>query len=532
LESLIALVVDDEQESRDGLKQIIPWQQLGIHLILEASNGKQALEMVLDYKPDLIFTDLFMPYLNGIELMKELHRMRLPGKVIVVTGYDDFHFAREALRLGAVDYILKPFRTHEVLPVVNQCIEEHRLIRLAIMQQQREQEKYKEALALLQDKIIKEIVTGYMKNSDKIQTKLEQVSLGWMLNHPLTVASIEIDNLLSDSKPHEKELMLFSIGNVTNDSIANQVPFHLFYNTSDRWIIILGSSNKERITKIAEELIANISRYVKLSVTIGIGPVCKAEGLAVSCVASMEALEYKAILGGNQVLFSEEVNLHPLNDDIQNTPIEQEMLSILKTGALLNQEEFKPKLIQFIQSWGEHKKESIHHLMFEWLLKMERQLKSTNSNLNVLGNETLKHWKQFSQFDTRDGIVDYCLSVLEQMTIQNHAEQSSQLGHITKKALQLIEEKYNNNNLTLSSVAEMVYVNSVWLSHLLKVKTGKTFLEIVTELRMNRAKELLQDVSLKAYEVAERVGYKDTEYFTKQFKKHTGKTPTEFRNQV
>ncbi|WP_165452512.1 response regulator [Paenibacillus thalictri] len=535
MDSLVALVIDDETESREGLKQIIPWQQLGVHLTLEAGNGKEALETILEYKPDLIFTDLMMPFLSGIELMKELHRLRYKGKIIVITGYDDFQFAREALRLGAADYILKPFRTPEVLPIVSQCIEEIRLSRLGELQLQQQQEKYTEALGLLQQKIVKDIITGSVRTGDKIQTKLEQVSLGWMLNHPLTVASIEIDNLLGESSAQEKELLLFAIGNVTHDSIGNQVPFYMYYNHSDRWILILGSGSKSKVADIAGKLIENIGRYVKLAVTIGVGPVCRVEGLPKSYVASMEALEYKTILGGNQVLFSEEVSLHPPTEDIHNShnsDIEQEMLSILKTGALIEQAELRAKLTRLVQSWGVHKKETLHHRMFEWLLKLERQLKAHNPNLNVIGSETLKHWKTFSRFDTLDGIIHYSITVLQQMTFQNHEEQKSQLGHITRKALQLIEERFTDNELTLSAVADKVYVSSVWLSHLLKEKTGKTFLEIVTELRISLAKQLLQDVSLKAYEVAERVGYKDTDYFTKQFKKHTGRTPSEYRSQT
>lgn len=532
VDNMIALVVDDEAESRDGLKRIIPWQELGVDVVLEASNGRQALDLIAEYRPVLILTDLIMPTLSGIELMKELNRMKLAAKVIVVTGYNDFQYARESLRQGVVDYILKPFRTHEVIPVVNQCMEQIRLSQLATMKKQQEQEKYMQALTLLQDKYLKDIVTGYISSSEKISSTIQQVSLSWMLHYPITVLSIEIDNFMSEYSPAEKELMIFAIGNVARDSISNQLPSHLYYNHSGRWILFIGSGSKEKVKQIAVKLIDNIGRYVKLAVTIGAGSVCEAETLPVSYVSSMEALEYKTIFGGNQVLFSDEVNLHPFSNLLQSSPIEQEILSILKTGAVLNKEEFKPKLIQLLHSWGEHKKENVHHRLFEWLLKMERQLKMHHPNLNVIGNEPLHHWKICSQFDTRDSIIDYGLRILEQMTLQNHKSQSSQLGQITTKALQLIEERYASNDLTLASLAEMVFVSPVWLSHLLKEKTGKTFLEILTEHRMNRAKQLLRDLSLKAYEVAERVGYKDTDYFTKQFKKYTARTPTEYRNQV
>lgn len=530
MNSNIALVVDDEPESREGLIRIIPWQEIGFDVVLEASNGMQALELIAEYKPALIVTDLIMPISNGIELMRELTRMRLSAKVIVISGYNEFQYVRESLRLGAVDYILKPFRTHEVLPVVNQCVEEIRLSQLADLKKQKEQEKYIQALSLLQDKFVKEIVTGYMNNSDKIRNTLDQASLSWMLHHQITVLSMEIDNFMSEFTPSNKELMIFAISNVARDSISNQLPFHLYYNHSGRWILILGSGYKEKVKLVAMELIENIGRFVKLAVTIGAGPVCTADTLPVSYVSSLEALEYKTILGGNQILFSDEVNLHPLGNSLQSSPIEQEILSILKTGAVLNKDEFRPKLIELLHSWGEHKKDTIQQRLFEWLLKMERQLKIHNSNLNVIGNESLLHWKLFSQFDTRDSIIDYSLHILEQMTVQNYNVQSNQLGQITSRALYLIEENCTTNGLTLASLAEMVFVSPVWLSHLLKEKTGKTFLEILTEHRMERAKQLLMDLSLKSYEVAEKVGYKDTDYFTKQFKKYTAMTPGEFRN--
>ncbi|MDF2713221.1 MAG: DNA-binding response regulator [Paenibacillus sp.] len=532
MDSYIALIVDDEPESRNGLKQMIDWRELGISIVLEASHGKEALEMAMEYKPDLIFTDLMMAHMNGLEFMKELERCRIGWKVIVVTGYNDFNFAREALRLGAVDYILKPFRAGEVLPVVNQCMEELRLTRLESLRKRQEQEKYAEALALLQDKIAMEIVTGQLKHEGKIRSKLHQVSLSWMTELPLTVATIEVDNLHA-RLARDKELLLFAIGNVAKDTTANQVPYHLFNHHSDRWTLILGTGNPDKLRHIGDKLIRNISQYVKQAVTIGVGPACRSDGLAQSTIASMEALEYKAILGGNQVLFSVEVDLHPQRGTtpLQDSPLEQEMLSILKTGSLLNQEDFRQKLVQLLRTWGEYKKDSIHQRLFEWLLKIERQLQSHHPGLKVITDDTLKHWRHFSQFDTFEAILDNGLSLLTQMARQMHKEQNQHLGHITRRALEIMKEKCSSNELTLGQVAEEVYVSSVWLSHLLKEKTGKTFLEIVTEHRIQKAKTLLNDVSLKAYEVAELVGYKDTDYFTKQFKKHTGMTPTEYRSQ-
>ncbi|MBO9600024.1 MAG: response regulator [Cohnella sp.] len=528
MDGMIALVVDDEPESRDGLRRIIPWQELGIELVLEAGNGKLALELIEEYKPALILTDLIMPALNGIELMRELARMRISAKVIVVTGHNEFQYARDSLRLGAFDYILKPFRIHEVLPIVKQCIEDIRLSQFANRKQRQEQEKYAQALSLLQDKVIRDLLAGHI-HGDKIRTALEQVSLGWMLHVPLTVLSLEIDNFMSEYK--DRDLMVFAIGNVAKDSIANQLPFHLVYNDSGRWMLFLGSGAKEKVQRMASTLIDHIGRYVKLDVTIGAGPACRLETLPHAYAVSMEALEYKTIFGGNRVLFSDEVNLHPLNDRLQSSPIEQELLSALKTGAILNKDAFRPKVIRLLHSWGEHKRETVQRRLYEWLLKVERQLKANNPALDVLGNEPLQQWKLFSRYDTRDSIVECALSILECMTIQNHAAQNNQLGQVTTKALQLIEERYASHDITLSSLAEMVYVSPVWLSHLLKGKTGKTFLELLTERRISQAKRLLRDLSLKAYEVSERVGYKDTEYFAKQFKKHTNMTPTEYRNQ-
>lgn len=534
MNTITAVVVDDEQESRDGLRRIVPWEQFGISVILEAAHGKQGLELIAQYRPDVVFTDLVMPHMDGLELMRELQRMRIGSRIVVITGHDDFAYAREALRLGACDYILKPFRTHEVLPAIARCTDEIQLERLARSKHSDEKEKYKEALRLLQEKTVEDIIAGTGDDIRRLKPRLEPLHLDWMLQHPLAVATIEIDNiqtLLGRQADKERDLLLFAIGNVTSDSISGQLPYFLYRSPLNRWVAVLGAADRFRVRALAETLIANMNRYVKLSVSIGIGQPVTLDELPLSYATSVEALGYKAILGGNQVLDSRDVLLSLPRQAGRATPTEQEILTRLKTGAEGQTDEIRRHLVAVVQSWGNLTKDELHQSLFEWLLKIERQLKSGNESLDVLTGHTLKSWTLFVRYDTFEGILDCAMRWIGQMAEQNRSVRHNRLGQIAGKALQIIAREFDKD-ITLGQVADKVYVSPVWLSHLLKEKTGKTFLEIVTDHRIGRAKELLSDVALKAYEVAEKVGYRDTDYFYRQFKRYTGMTPTQYRNSI
>ncbi|MFF2090692.1 helix-turn-helix domain-containing protein [Paenibacillus sp. NPDC058174] len=535
------LIVEDEKEIRSGLCSHPMWRELNIGPLHEADDGHTAMDIVRK-RPDirLIITDIRMKHMSGLELIQKLYEeLAFDGKVIIISGYDDFQYARKAMSYGVVDFLLKPVNMTELGQVVMKALlllekEEKQQHSLSIME---------DAMPKLRENMLQEMVEQAARGSAALSLPhlLDQYDIGWIGSDKLMLLLLEADNLKSyvhqGYSSTEQNRIMFAMGNVLEHSLLEQAAqagrYVRFRNVSeDQWVVLFrvpqGSSSAfaNWIRTFKTTIASRIKKYVKVTATIVMTPEGMMETLPDLYKDALERLTQTKIYGDAEA--ANELELEALNAfrDVDLLLETKALADLLKHGEEHDVREAMSLFPVMVRERGVSLLRDVHHLVFEWLLEVFDDARRLGWKNEEWRKKPLLVWEKIEAFDTVEAlhllVLDYLLKV-------NAELQGSPRNQILQKAEQYIQEHFSEP-ITVQMVADYVYLSPEWLSTLFKKNVGMTFLDYVTHLRMEKAKELLQDVSLKIYQISSEVGYRDTVYFSKLFKKKFGYTPNEYRN--
>lgn len=533
-----ALIVDDEIEIREGLRAGLPWSDYGVSSVVIADDGDTALDIAKTQQPDLIVTDIRMKRMSGLELIEALVKQQSHGwKAIVISGYDDFEMVRLAMKLGAMDYILKPINTNELGNVIKRAI--------AQMKQEKADRDNRELLNAHVNNALPKIMSELMREiteqeydpyrETRMVHRLRTLQCEWLVSDPSVIMLIEADDLKSVENRREmrreKELILFSIGNVVKQTLEEYYtePFVLYDDSKQRWAVVFRCSSGE-ITKI-EELgnlcIRNIQSFVRVKASVAL---CTSTGVLSELhdryAEAEEILEQKAIYGGNQLLTSRgwEQESEQESPPITNP---DEVLDLVRYGSEADIHVAMDRFYELVHSWSHAHIQDIQQHLFEWLLAIYKKAAQLGWTEQSWQRNPMVLWDRLERYDTLDSLREQAELSLVAMS-RDFSQLVSSPGQIIQEAQKYILQHYADN-LTLQSVASEVHVTPVWLSKLFKKEKKQTFLEYLTEVRMENSKLMLGEVKYKIYQISSFVGYKDPVHFTKLFKKYTGLTPKEYR---
>lgn len=413
------LIVDDDMWIREGLKRNIRWEQAGIEVAGTAADGEEALEQMKELQPDLVLTDIQMPFLDGLQLAERINEAYAGTKVIFLTGYDDFSYAKQALRLQAADYILK-YEDNEV--ILNAVASAAR----TFLTERKEAEKARKSQSLIQNKFLAELLEG-CANPEWARLELDNLGIAAPESY-FQVAVIQPEDgrrFARQGEGDNAELLLFSIGNICAELGAEAFPYRypVVYNNRVNLLFNLPGPDQgeggeaERLSAYLEEIRRTLEDYLKLQVSIGLGT-CRegTQRIPLSYGEALAAAQMKPIAGEAGVFVSGEIR---------------------------------------------HSQSSHHSLLKE----MERY----------------------------------------------------------------IRQHFHEEELNLTAIAAHVHISPAYASTLFKKYKGLNLSEYLIQLRIEKAAELLATTDAKSYEVSEQVGYRNPQYFSVLFKKHYGKSPSEFR---
>ncbi|HEY0828635.1 MAG TPA: response regulator, partial [Bacilli bacterium] len=269
-----ALIVDDEKHVRDAIKLLVDWNSFGINTVLEAEDGESAMQIVAFEQPDLIFTDMMMPYRNGVELLKWLHSHSPNSKTIVISGHDDFEFVRSTVKLGGVDYILKPIDREQLEDAVNKAVTSLKETKQIQEQQFRKSMEINQFKPVFWDKMFSSLITDPLANPNINET----VQMEFKLQHKLQKCSIAILSFdMIETSIREKfnssmDLLFYALANICNEFLAlNNRGFAFRYWNSESEILLLFWEQPDEIESIIHEIYEGIRNTMKARFDFGIG---------------------------------------------------------------------------------------------------------------------------------------------------------------------------------------------------------------------------------------------------------------------
>ena len=529
------LLVDDEILVRDAIRENIDWGKLDCELIGDCENGKQAVEFVKTHEVDIVLTDILMPYMDGMELSHFLHDNYPDILIVIFSGFGEFEYAKKAIQYNVSEYMLKPVTAMELTKVIENMKEK-------LDSRKKEQRKMESLTQVSQD---------YHKNANVIRSKAldclvkctreVQVSLDELERMGITfqaasyrVAVFDIDTYsemyqMDMDKQQESALMAFVLFNVGDEIVVREKAGVVYQEGNNRvCIIFAGNRTKEfseSIHRICHEIQKKVKEVIGLETSIGIGSWVRSPyELIYSYRLAAKAIDYRYLLGGNLLFDMEEKKTDNSIFLINNL---ETLTEAIKSGDRRLMEETLGQIETEIKSALVEKSYACIYLQ-----QVIRAIGNTCQSLSeepekiIAQRETLlKAVTEQRMFSQAAALVEkYAQEVFDELQELNSSSGQRQ-GML---AMDYIQKNYMDPGLSLNSICSYLNISTSYFSTIFKEMTGETFIEVLTRVRMEKAKEPLENTTMKNYEIAEKVGFSDPHYFGISFKKITGKTPTEY----
>ncbi|MFC5402198.1 response regulator [Cohnella soli] len=528
------IIVDDEAVVRLGLKNTIDWREHGFELIGDYANGREAWEAIELQKPELVISDISMPFMDGLELAGLIAAQYPYIKMIILTGFDEFEYAQQAIRLKVSDFILKPITAKEMRTLLDRVKAEmdeetERREDLGRLKKQLNQ-----SLPLLRERFLERLVAvGFGKSeiTDRFSAFSIPVPVPLQLVMVADIDDFGDRELLSYE--HDVEFLRFAAFDIFKETLERDNVL-IFRTREERMVaIVSGEPNEsllyERVFSMAEEVRHHIEKYLKFTVTIGIGRSCASpEKLPDAYKSALSVLDYRFLLGKNRVLSILDFEDKPSTSIAAPMDWDRKLASAVKTGSL--QEAYR--LIEDGVAEMKASLASLEPCLVE-VQKVALTLMNTIQELTADYKQSPIDWQMKLMDVYRFKTLDEVEAWLKEAVRSVVAAISDSRNHLTisqiRKAVEYIETNYMNDKMSLQDLCRHVLMSTSYFSLVFKQHTGETFIEYLTSVRVGKAKELLCGTSLKFYEIAEKVGYKDPNYFSILFKKNTGMTPKEYR---
>lgn len=531
-------LVEDEMVIRGGIKNSIDWEKEGYIFCGEASDGELAYPMIIKEKPDILITDIRMPFMDGLELCK-LVKKELPNiKILILSGYDEFDYAKEAIRLGVTEYLLKPISSGKLLEALNGVSESIRrekedkdLVR-KYMEEMRENTEHEK------QKFFEQMIAGNLSMADALETgkKYEMNLSAGMYNLLLFRFTLGEENRKSGELLGEAEYAI--------EKLTERLEYVFeFQRGVEGWAFLLMADNEEQMSERVKELSKDLEEIMKNYSTIayfgGIGqPVARLRELEESFREAERALAARFTMELNRIISVEDIrmaqNVDTL-DDIEITSFGE----IEKTRTML--EKFlnngaEDEIDEFVDVYiNELPEENLKSVLMRQYIIMDAYIVMMSFCEKIEGiegemqaqSEELKNSMKTSQ--TLEEIKNYIRMLLKKIIGVRDTISGRRYSDIIEIAKDQIRKTYMSDEISLNTIAAEVGMSPSYFSSIFSKEMGKTFVEYLTEIRMDRAKELLMCSSMKTSEIGYEVGYKDPHYFSYIFKKTQNCTPKEFR---
>ncbi len=528
-------LVEDEVVVREGIRKNILWEQYGFLYAGDSPDGELALPQIRQIKPDLLITDIKMPFMDGLSLI-ELVRRELPRtKFVIISGYDDFSYAQKAIRMGVDRYMLKPITKEKMAEILTEL---HKKMDSEKQQQEyltRFQDEAKEYETFSRRRLFEQIVTGGLSVSE-----ISEAAKSMEININAPYYNIVLFSLSSaeynGSTPESYTDTLAVVQNKISQKIGLNQEFILFnWNVTTYAVLIKGS--EDDIKHYSKDCISAIKECCSeggtdISWHIAYGsPVPRLSSIPLCFIEASRILSYRYLCPDEHLLSSTSIQCFEQSDSkstVQNKKeIDQERIrNFLSNGAI---DEIGSFIDQLLKSIGE---ETASMSLFCRYLAMTIYF-AAEEYLASIGCRMDNFWSLELRTNINSASPEeafkYARQILTQAIELRDSESKKQQRDLLRKALDFINEHYAEETISLDTVARKVNISPNYFSAMFSQEIGQTFVEHLTNRRIDEAKRMLRQTDMRSSEIAFAVGYKDPHYFSFVFKKVSGRTPSEYR---
>ena len=530
---LKVFLAEDEFIIREGIKNNIDWQAHGYEFCGEASDGELAFPLIQKTRPDILITDIKMPFVDGLALSRLVKKELPETEIIILSGYEEFDYAKEAIQIGVARYLLKPINGETLLQEIDSVAE----IILSKQKEKEIREKYQREMEenSLRDQmnLFQHLVTGdcSMEELLSVADKLDlKIMAPWY-----SIVLLKIQSMKHDYEEYSGSIV------VVDERIAKLAePEHvlIFDRALEGRAFLFKADSEDELLAYQKEYLGNVkevlSGYVNLRYFGGIGtPVNRLREIPASFEDASHAFAHRYLVAESCILDSSLLMQEGAaeNEDFRISAVNPEQIDRTKMQEFLRTGDLEEVVYFVDEFFGKLDGGAMKSRIFRQYITMDAYFSIVDflKGLGLQKDEIEAPDQDSSILQDEKSAMDYIVRIMEKALVLREKKASSRYEDVVSEVIHYIENNYAQEELSLNLLASHVNFSPNHLSMIFSQQTGQTLIRYLTDYRMNRAKELLRCSSKKSSVISMEVGYKDPHYFSYLFKKTQGMTPTQYR---
>ena len=523
------ILVDDEEEVREAIRKRINWEEIGFTVAGTAENGEDAIELAESCEPDVVMTDIQMPFMDGLTLLKKLKEKFPDLRSVIFSGYDDFEYAKEAIRLETEEYILKPVDADELKAIflrIKERLDEQ-------LRQRRNVEQLSKYYEDSRPMIKEQLIIGLLEGRE-LQFDLERYQKDFDLKIESAfycAGAFRITPIENSKDTLDKNLMAVSVKQIAIERFKDVLPIEalVYLDTVCVLARLKSTAQREIFVEEMDKICKVAHRSLGANVSAGIGRTYgNAESIHTSFLEAKDAFHHRIFVGENQAICISDVEpSYPIEDYVSEKQIRHIMRQV-KVGT-------RQSLEDEIRAFVDKLKRSninLNQLQIfyaEFMVELLRLSRGHDISITDLGFGNINTNEELAGFSSMDAFADRLIELTGILWEKISNVRMDTTKKLAEDAKQYIADHYSDSRLSVDEICSHLGVGASYFSAVFKKETGVSFVTYLTQVRMTEAQRLLDTTDEKSYIIAGMVGYEEPNYFSYVFKKHFGISPSKYR---
>jgi two-component system response regulator YesN len=528
------ILVDDEEEVRQAIIRKLDWEAIGFQVIGYADNGEDALEIAERLRPDVVMTDIKMPFMDGLTLSKKLKQISKDIKIIVFSGFDEFEYAKEAIKLEVEEYILKPINAIELQSVFERIKEklDMEINRKRDIDQLRKY--YLESLPVMKEQLLIGLLEGRLSKK-----RIIELMKSYELNFNYSYFMAGIVRMyypgnkvkMEENQQPPSGLMALSLKQIVDENLTSCCDFFSCIYLESVVVIALFHDAKQSNDFIhaMDQVCKSAFRILENNTSAGIGTLCSdMMELSNSFLGAKNAIDYRIMFDPNQAIYIQDVENQANDRIVWESRYTENILREIKLGEVEGLEKAIQDLINYI------KKTAISFQLYQIsLMEMVTEIfklgRAYQLDMDLVFGAEFNINTKIYQFDTLESLRQWLLDICMKVRGYIRRERIDTTKLLIGKAIEYITEHYCESEISVDTLCGQLNVSATYFSTLFKKETGMNFVNYLTKVRLEKALQLLNTTEEKTYNISSMVGYTEPNYFSYVFKKQYGVSPSTYR---
>jgi two-component system response regulator YesN len=518
------LIADDERHIRKGLEDLLN-AQAGFSVVKAAANGEEALEAVRREEPDVVLTDIRMPRMDGRELVRELQRAYPRVRKVIISGYEDFSYAHETMRNGAIDYLLKPIDEEELVGLLRRIEAEMQAEARRRSEERDLQDKLGQGLPLLREEFVRSLLRGTGLADGEIAARLEYLGLELAGGRYCAVFV----------SPGASAQDTGGMRRAAEDALRGRFSALFCEGGEGLGCVLACGGSSKAPAEAAQALFEAISTEAAVSFAVCLGdPSDRLSCISESYAHARQAAKRRFYTEGPALVRYEEPAAVENRETAPSVPdgFTEKFFASFTNAAELERTDVLHALLNeagaFMRENGVPPDEALKFFSDLFSLQQAQNHEFRAASAELRGADFL-YFKEIERLDTLGDVLRYTMRAYAETVERMKARRSCKDRKRVEVVRAYIERNYRRS-ITLAVISDLVFVNPNYFCEMFRSQTGESFVDYLTRVRIEKAKAMLRSMSVKVYEVGAMVGYEDSGYFCKVFKRLVGVTPGEYRN--